>query len=65
MFQPDGVIAFEWEGHTYLVTANEGDDREYEADDLGLDEDWVESERGDDIVQCTYFVYRKLFIYVI
>jgi hypothetical protein len=31
MFQPDGIAAFEHYGQTYLVTANEGDVREYSA----------------------------------
>jgi 2',3'-cyclic-nucleotide 2'-phosphodiesterase/3'-nucleotidase/5'-nucleotidase len=31
MYQPDGVAAFEAGGQTYLVTANEGDARDYDA----------------------------------
>lgn len=30
MFQPDGVAAYDSRGRTYLVTANEGDARDYE-----------------------------------
>ena len=29
MYQPDGIAAFDADGETYLVTANEGDTRGY------------------------------------
>lgn len=29
MYQPDGIATFRQNGHDYLVTANEGDDRDY------------------------------------
>ncbi|MCB1120480.1 MAG: choice-of-anchor I family protein, partial [Verrucomicrobiae bacterium] len=31
MYQPDSIAAYEYEGVTYLVTANEGDARDYDA----------------------------------
>lgn len=31
MYQPDGIATYDWLGDTYLVTANEGDAREYSA----------------------------------
>ena len=34
---PDGIAAFEVDGTTYLVTANEGDAREWGDEDLGTD----------------------------
>jgi hypothetical protein len=30
MFQPDAIAAYTWRGETFLVTANEGDARDYE-----------------------------------
>lgn len=30
IYQPDAIASFESEGHTYLVTANEGDSRDYD-----------------------------------
>lgn len=30
MFQPDAINAFSWNGTTYLITANEGDSRDYD-----------------------------------
>ncbi len=32
MYQPDAIAAFEHDGETYIVTANEGDAREYEGE---------------------------------
>ncbi len=29
MYMPDGIACYEYNGHTYLVTANEGDSRDY------------------------------------
>ncbi len=44
MYQPDAIVAFESEGKTFLITANEGDARDYDGyseevrvDDLDLD----------------------------
>lgn len=31
MYQPDGIASYEVDGETYIVTANEGDSRDYEA----------------------------------
>jgi YVTN family beta-propeller protein len=38
MYMPDGMVAFEQDGTTYLVTANEGDSRDYE-DEAGFTEE--------------------------
>ena len=48
MYQPDGVQAFQVRGRTYLVTANEGDAREYAAfSELARVKDLVSSARLD------------------
>jgi len=48
MYQPDGVQAFQVRGRTYLVTANEGDAREYAAfSELTRVKDLVSSGRLD------------------
>lgn len=46
MYQPDGLATYEVDGETYIVTANEGDSRDYEAfseearvSELDLDEE--------------------------
>lgn len=38
MYQPDAIAGYEVGGTTYLITANEGDAREYEFDNNGVDE---------------------------
>ena len=30
MYQPDAIVAYETKGSTYLVTANEGDAKDYD-----------------------------------
>ena len=42
LYQPDAIAAYEVRGHTYLVTANEGDARDYDA--------FAEEERVADLV---------------
>lgn len=46
MYQPDAIASFSHRGRTYLVTANEGDAREYETDDESV---FVEEERIKDL----------------
>jgi choice-of-anchor I-like protein len=46
MYQPDGIATFQQQGATYLVTANEGDVREYP----GLNAAGVESVEIEDIL---------------
>ena len=48
MFQADGIKYMTFEGNSYILTANEGDTKDYTVEDLGLDEDWTESLRGED-----------------
>jgi hypothetical protein len=31
MYQPDSIVAYEWNGASFIVTANEGDARDYDA----------------------------------
>ena len=50
MYQPDAIASYKVDGTTYLVTANEGDAREYEAEDQSGEDSLVytdESEVGD------------------
>jgi hypothetical protein len=48
MYQPDGIHAFTARGKTYLITANEGDAREYSAfSELGRVKDLVAAGRLD------------------
>ncbi|MEZ4680322.1 MAG: choice-of-anchor I family protein [Caldilineaceae bacterium] len=48
MYQPDGIAAYEVDGETYLVTANEGDARDYD----GYSE---ESRIGDMVLDLSVF----------
>jgi len=54
MYQPDGIYAFEVGGQTYLITANEGDARDYDGfseqarvEDLTLDAEAYPDGAGD------------------
>ena len=47
MYQPDAIASFEVGGQTYLLTANEGDAREYEGDPGFVGETRVEDETLD------------------
>lgn len=53
MYQPDSVASFDYHGETYIVTANEGDARDYDgfseevrAEDLNLDANLIASFPG-------------------
>ena len=49
MYQADGIKVLSFEGREYVLTANEGDTKEYEG--IGLAADWSETQRGRDILE--------------
>jgi len=47
-YQPDTIKTFSRDGKHYLITANEGDAKEYLFDNEAEDEYWIEERRGAD-----------------
>lgn len=46
MFMPDAITSFESGGKTYIVTANEGDTKEYE---INAETEWTEEVDAPDV----------------
>ena len=60
IYMPDGITAYEADGKTYLLTANEGDSREWPGyiNEIELDDDGVHTEKGIDLGE----TYKELVL---
>lgn len=56
MYQPDAIAAYDVEGTTYIVTANEGDAREYIYEVDTLEDCPVEAEEDEGVFLCPAFI---------